>query len=236
MNTFSSKRAAAVDTIDFKAIGYKTRSFKISSYDAKLRDITMEKEQSFQTMRLNSEMMKGTWYYIRYDQDGCESYIDFPEYKALSYRITPQQNNQFIFTDTEPHNGVIVDDQYLILERIFNNYYSGQRDVQYIIAWQAHPTPLLAGSVFAGVGVFGEYNLWTGSELCAGTYKFLMVRDFSFFETGHSSSNGGYNATCVRATELRRRYNECMKDNHYAECYEYDRDAKLVEEQCRLAK
>ncbi|MDO5577501.1 MAG: hypothetical protein Q4F84_10515, partial [Fibrobacter sp.] len=66
-------------------------------------------------------------------------------------------------------------------------------EIRLIALKQAHPSILLAGSVFSGAGVISTFNSTTGSQLCQGIFEFIMVRDFTTIGGSSTSAGSTYN-------------------------------------------
>jgi hypothetical protein len=193
-------------------------------------------ENDIKPIKLTPSMIVGEWLYIRYNQDGCEEYLEFPENNIFTYIITAGPDSTFYFTDAEKHTGRIMYGEDLVFERIYNDEFTSTRSAQLILARQAHPTEALAGLVFQGPALLRVFAIGTTVKLCEGHFEFFMVKKLAGSTGTTTNTNTNFNYTCVRAAELRKRYNECMQDNFYADCYSLDRDAKLVEGQCNMSK
>jgi hypothetical protein len=204
LSSESSNVAAAmatVDTIDFRASGYKSKAFLISKYEMKCENVVLEEEEEDeeadepQSINLTTSLLKGKWACIFYDQDGCEQYVPVNNYTITNMTIVPSTtNNMFIGTwGTWDLEGGIVDQKNLLIILSRSDIVFNRQDIRIIALTQSHPDDLLAGSVFSGVGAMGTFNLTTGQQVCIGTFNFMMVRDFTDIGGTSTSSGSTYN-------------------------------------------
>jgi hypothetical protein len=189
-----AKTAAAVDTIEFKATGYISKAYTLSKYIINCEDVTLEEEddeEDITSIPLSSSLLKGKWACIFYNQDGCESYVTMNNYQISNMTLAAAADGvQFSGTwGTYSVAGGIIDNSNLLLIIGRDDIVMNSRDIRLIALTQSHPTALLAGSVFSGVGVIGRFNLTTGLQVCQGSFEFMMVRDFTAI--GGSSTSAG---------------------------------------------
>lgn len=211
-----SKTTATVDTIDFKATDYISKSFTISSYVMHCKDVTLEKKVTEpQPIDLTSSMLKGKWCCIFYNQDGCEDYITINNYSISNMTIVPSSDGvQFSGTwGTYQLAGGIIDQTNLLIILSRSDAVFNYQDIRLIALTQSHPDDVLAGSVFSGICVMGQFNATTGLELCQGTSEFIMVRDFTDIGGTSTSSGSTYNPS---KSGFESNQSECLTD--YIEC------------------
>lgn len=85
-----AKTTAVVDTIDFKASGYKSKVYTISSYATHLEDVTLLKApDDIQSVTLSSSLLKGKWACFFFDQDGCEENVTINNFTITNLTIVP---------------------------------------------------------------------------------------------------------------------------------------------------
>jgi len=209
---------AVIDTIDFKAPGYKSKAFTISEYVMECQDVTLETvedEYEFEPVTLTPSLLKGKWACIFYDQDGCENYITINNYAITNMSFSSFINDQVFAGSWGTYElaGGILDEENLLLicsrEDVVFNY----QDIRIIALTQSHPNDLLAGSVFSGTGIMGRFNLTTGAQLCMGSFSIMMVRDFTDIGGTSSTSGSTYNPG---TSGFESRQNDCL--NNYLNC------------------